>query len=475
MVSTLLAQSYLDKEAQKLAIILYDHSPLKLTDLIKLTGDSPACPTRLLEGLKILICEHLIFTKRSPEDDDCLYYFDTDECLGWLYHPLFALYAKEQMGNMAWDIVSYFTLHKSLTLDRCLTGIRAEYEAEHISDSVVQREFNRLAQLGYLKYDIAGLKIPKTESASEHPAKSKAESLEQKLRARKEGKAKGKAQRKRKEKETKTKKAEEEEKAASVPTAPAEPGEDHFYRLDNEKFVYQLRTLQLVKVVEEKLGADASLLIKAMLDSSRLLGPAQVHPTTNTFTFEQLVDITKDAMSVPRPALQGMVDQLCKEEFRCLERSEITDEYYVNIRVIVNELLNTLVGRILESKYGVGPARVYRILRTKGQLEENQIVELSLMPQEEIRNIIETLYKDSVIRHTELAPRAGSVMRFYTVRDSDVKDMLVRLVHKAIANVLIKSSEEDPDDKEEELIRKRIVLKGCVAEAADQLMALSEF
>ena len=178
-----------------------------------------------------------------------------------------------------------------------------------------------------------------------------------------------------------------------------------------------------------------------------------------------------------KASLQALLDQLCKDEFRCIGKSEVSSEYYVNSRAIFTELLNGCIGKIIEAKYGVGHARVYRVLRAKGQLEEKQILEYCLLPQAVVRKTIETLYKEGMIYHTELSTKTGGIMRLYTVKEGEIKDLLVRLCMKAISNTLLKSESVDQaaDQKETEKQEKKEKLKSCVIESAEQLMLLQDY
>ena len=140
-----------------------------------------------------------------------------------------------------------------------------------------------------------------------------------------------------------------------------------------------------------------------------------------------------------------------------------------------SELINAYIGRIIEKKYGIGHARVYRILRDKGQLEEKQIIEYCLLPLQFVRKIIEVLFKDGIIQHIELTTKSGAIMRFYSVKEDDATEKIIRLTYKAIANVLIKLNHEDLEEKEDIRIANKEVLKGCATETAELLMILSSY
>eukprot|EP01022_Parablepharisma_sp_SALTPOND_P000895 TRINITY_DN105210_c0_g1_i1.p1 TRINITY_DN105210_c0_g1~~TRINITY_DN105210_c0_g1_i1.p1 ORF type:complete len:501 (+),score=101.67 TRINITY_DN105210_c0_g1_i1:2457-3959(+) len=466
LIGTLLKQSYLDPSVQNLALLLYNHSPLKLSDLIKLTSDNPAYPAKLLEGLRILICEHLVFARKLAEEEEYLYYFDQDECIAWLYYPLFGYYIREHLGEVSWTIVSRFMLHKSLTAEKCMALVKADPLGQY-SDEEIHEEFNKLAKTGYLKYDIPGLRLQKSEPAPAHPKAEK--SLESKLKERKGQKAKEKAQRK----AAKDMKAKKE---VLEPIGKISDDQDQFFRLAHEKFVHHLRNIEIFKVIKEKLGEDPAVLVKIMLDNSEKIGPAYMNPISSSFSLEQLVELTKRPLGLNKASLQGLLNQLVKEQFKCIGKAESTLEYYVNSRLIVTELINACVGKIIEAKYSIGHARVYRILQAKGQLEEKQIFENCLLPQTTVRKIIETLYKEGIIQHTELLTKAGGAMHFYMIKENEVKDILVRLVQKAIANTLLKMESEDlVEQKEYEKEEKKEKLKGCVTEMAEQLMILQDY
>jgi len=156
-----------------------------------------------------------------------------------------------------------------------------------------------------------------------------------------------------------------------------------------------------------------------------------------------------------------------------VEKQELSGQYYVNTRIIVADMINTYVGHIIEAKYGNGHARAYRILKDKSQLEEKQIFDYCLLPQDSVRKIIERMYKEGIFQLVELPSRGGGTIRLYSVKDNDVRDKLVRLTQKAVANVMIKKESLDPSDKE--FADRKELLKGCVAETAEQLMILSDY
>ena len=98
---------------------------------------------------------------------------------------------------------------------------------------------------------------------------------------------------------------------------------EHFYRLNLEKFIHQNRTLELSMLVKEKLGADAGMLLKIMLDNSDRFESVYKNPLSSSFSLNKLLDLTKNSLAMTKSTLREFVENLTKEEFRCLDRKSV--------------------------------------------------------------------------------------------------------------------------------------------------------
>jgi len=448
LVSTLLKQSYFDTSVQQLALLLYEHSPLNLHDLIDLTKDSPALPKELLKNLKILINEHLVYA--TKEENEYFYHLDQKECLFQLYYPTFGNYTRKCLGDLSWEIISQFMLHKSLTLEKCKEVVKNN-SVQMYNDEEIEEAFNRLFNSNYLQ----GVNVGFGEAEDN---KVKVE--------------KGFNKKSKKSKEKAERKIKEQIEKESV----NDKASDKFLRLNYDKFIYQIKSLSYENLVHEKLGADAAVLLKIMLWKSNNLTSVYQNPLSTSLAFEQIYEFSKEPLGITKPTLQELLDNLAKDSFKCFFRTEGKAKYYVNLRVIHNELLNAYIEKLIQGKYGIDHARIYRILREKSQMEEKQMFENCLLPQTDIRTIIETLFKEGIVQQTELQTKSSGVIRLYSVKETETKDIFIRLTLKAIINIFLRiESEEKVEQKIDERMIKIKILKGCVAEVAEQLMILQEY
>jgi transcription initiation factor IIE alpha subunit len=111
--------------------------------------------------------------------------------------------------------------------------------------------------------------------------------------------------------------------------------------------------------------------------------------------------------------------------------------YAINWTGSFHSLQASLCERIVEGSYGSPHfAQTLRVLRLKGFLDEMELTKLCLLPQKNIRSVLNRLVADGVIKLQEM-PQKGGHTTMYGVSIEHVTDLMACKIAKAIHNVML--------------------------------------
>lgn len=82
--------------------------------------------------------------------------------------------------------------------------------------------------------------------------------------------------------------------------------------------------------------------------------------------------------------------------------------------------------------------RVYKILRTNGFLDENEIIKLCFMPPRDVRKIINTLFQEGIVDTQEVPNKAGNMIMLYSTDFSKIKEFYFNRMVKSLLNVKLR-------------------------------------
>ncbi|KRX07775.1 hypothetical protein PPERSA_07525 [Pseudocohnilembus persalinus] len=201
------------------------------------------------------------------------------------------------------------------------------------------------------------------------------------------------------------------------------------YYLNHRKFIHDLRTKEICTVIEGKVGITHRYIVQAMLDHSQKLGRAQDFVKSERLTLRQIMEILPSELrNIKENEIKKDLDQLKLDgvHFVDVEYIQSQPHYYVNVKKIIKAIQFRHIAKIIERKYDLKTARIFRILKQYKCLDENTVTELSLLTPEQVRSCLQILTKDGFISYDSASEKdkPQPLIQAYTFNKIDVKNKI---------------------------------------------------
>ncbi|XP_058128775.1 DNA-directed RNA polymerase III subunit RPC3 [Anopheles ziemanni] len=232
------------------------------------------------------------------------------------------------------------------------------------------------------------------------------------------------------------------------------PDEDIIWLVNVERFHVDFRDTIMISAIERMIDANAAEAMKYLL---------------------QLMDErTKSWEAVSNPIALADLRQRCEKKSANVEMLRYLDQYFsvmesyeflskcdskgggqftVNIKKIYEQLTWACIENIIVEKYGSKAARIFRVIRMKRYVEQEDIQKEAMVPAKEAKQLTYKLMEENFLQiQTFRKPGGGnagapkSFFLFY-INQSQIVAMLLEICYKALYNSMTRSTHDKTVNK----------------------------
>ncbi|XP_063227901.1 DNA-directed RNA polymerase III subunit RPC3 isoform X2 [Bacillus rossius redtenbacheri] len=234
----------------------------------------------------------------------------------------------------------------------------------------------------------------------------------------------------------------------------ADPGDKGIYwRVNLDRFHQDFRDDIMISSMTRRFDEDVGELMRVILQQMYLRTEPWAS-VSNPVPFTELRDTIKKLNS--HPLLIQYLDQYLKvmeEDSSCFV-SKVGDsaggQYSVNIKYAFLELTWTTVENIVLERFGSKAARIFRLIRAKKYVEQEQIQQIAMIPAKEAKLLTYKLLEENFIQMKELRKSltAGPNKTFFLfyIKIDQVARMVIEICYKALYNALTRREHEQKEN-----------------------------
>ncbi|KAG9290214.1 hypothetical protein G9A89_022190 [Geosiphon pyriformis] len=249
--------------------------------------------------------------------------------------------------------------------------------------------------------------------------------------------------------------------------------EDIYFRVNYERFNILERNAQIVSFAEERFNKSAAHVMRMILQNANEWKSNYGKPESVPLSFTTIVKMISPSSGIANEivikkeredpthyqVLKHYLDILAENDAKFLRKKDdqMGGIYLVLYQDICDKMKQTKVESILQEKYGRHSVRIFRILLTKGKLDEHNIARFALLSYLETRKLLNDLFLADYIqlqeipKGTERTP-SRTIFLWYVDLDNTYKKVLADL-YRSLANLYDRRLYEC--GKRQKLIEKR--------------------
>ncbi|XP_045453789.1 DNA-directed RNA polymerase III subunit RPC3 [Melitaea cinxia] len=217
-----------------------------------------------------------------------------------------------------------------------------------------------------------------------------------------------------------------------------------YWKVNYERFHLDFRDDMMIKAITRRIDDNAGELMRLMLEQMYLTSPAWAVESSPVPAFDLREGVKR---MTDRPLLNQHIDQYLKvlEENgasfirRCGDSGG--GQYVVRMRRASEVLLEALLDHTVTERLGSKAARIFRLIRTKKNTEEEDIQKNAMLPNKECKELTYKLLEDQFIRFQPMRKAASiggnaKANYLYHVNLYDAAETARALSLRALHNVL---------------------------------------
>uniref|UniRef100_A0A8D9FHG1 DNA-directed RNA polymerase III subunit RPC3 n=1 Tax=Cacopsylla melanoneura TaxID=428564 RepID=A0A8D9FHG1_9HEMI len=173
------------------------------------------------------------------------------------------------------------------------------------------------------------------------------------------------------------------------------------FKLNLARFDQDYRNEIILNGIESRFSSEARLVLNELVllaDDDSDQNYAESNAISSALVKDKLKKKHKQECNVDQ-WLKIMEDVTCGW---IRPSSDVSNAVVIRFSHIIETLANNLIENIIHSKYGMKAARIYRIIRTKKHVEQNQIQRLAMIPDKEAKTLTYNLLQDNFVMIQEL-------------------------------------------------------------------------
>ncbi|KAI5743244.1 hypothetical protein M8J77_016109 [Diaphorina citri] len=259
---------------------------------------------------------------------------------------------------------------------------------------------------------------------------------------------------------------------------------DHVvFVLNWDRFDQDYRDEIILESIERRFNAESRIVMSELLNQANESGSFSV---SSNLVRDRIKKKYKEEHNADQ-WMKIFEDQTCGW---IKNSSDVSGAVVIRFGHIIEVLANNQVENIIHSKYGMKAARIFRIIRSKKHVEQNQIQRLAMIPDKEAKTLTYNLLHDNFVMIQELRKPGATqgpnkTFFLFHVNLRLVIEVSLKYCYKAIANAYVRISHET--QQHQSLVDKYLYVENLrksvnpeqdgseeILEALDQLMCPSE-
>ncbi|XP_043269175.1 DNA-directed RNA polymerase III subunit RPC3 isoform X2 [Venturia canescens] len=229
-----------------------------------------------------------------------------------------------------------------------------------------------------------------------------------------------------------------------------DPGDKEIYwRINFDRLVQDLRDQIIVEATTRILDGNAGELMRQLL-FLMYIRTASWSDTSNPIPF---VEIKDSVGKLDAPVLFQYIDQylhlLVKDSSSFLKRVGDSGggQYSVNIKEAFAQLAWATVENIVMERFGSKAARIFRLVRSRSFIEQEQIQQLAMIPAKEAKHLTYTLLQENYlqmqeVKKTGVAAAPSKAFFLFHIDLNQVVRMEVEHCYHALYNIMYRREHE---------------------------------
>lgn len=185
----------------------------------------------------------------------------------------------------------------------------------------------------------------------------------------------------------------------------ADPGDSKIYwKVNFDRFTQDLRDQIIISAMRNRLDENAAELMRQLL-FLMYLRTASWSDTSNPIPLTEIKDAIR---KINYPVLSQYLDQYLRliEEDTSQFLKRVGDsgggQYSVNMKEAFNQLAWTTLENIVMERFGSKAARIFRLVRDRKYIEQEQIQQLAMIPAKEAKYLTYTLLQENYLQMQEI-------------------------------------------------------------------------
>lgn len=227
----------------------------------------------------------------------------------------------------------------------------------------------------------------------------------------------------------------------------------YLFKLNCRMIVNQLRIQSFTSKVRDRCGHLAALLIKSMLNQSKLHGKALQVGSTEQLSIQAIIaslPITQEAKTLDIGKITTILDQMATDQMKIIKKSRVSTgldseyKYSVNIGSILYYSQLKIIETHIENKFdSKAHLRVFRALQALNIANEKQLEDVCLLPLKKVRSILVELTVEGLVEQHEINATKG--IYAYSIKLSSFMPSFRDRIMKVRANNPVQVQPRDQD------------------------------
>ncbi|GFG33248.1 hypothetical protein Cfor_04556 [Coptotermes formosanus] len=248
---------------------------------------------------------------------------------------------------------------------------------------------------------------------------------------------------------------------------PGDPGDEGVYwRVNLDRFHQDFRDQIMVSAISRHLDDNAAELLKHLLRQMYLRTEAWA-ATSNPVPFTELREAVRKQSS--HPLLGQYLEQYLKimEEDSSRFISRVGDssggQYSINMKTAFTQLTWATIENIVMERFGSKAARIFRLVRAKGFVDQEQIQQVAMIPAKEAKLLTYRLLEENFLQMQELRKSLASnvpnkTFFLFHIDLNQVARMVLEMCYKALYNAMTRREHERYENRRMIEKQQRIAL-----------------
>ncbi|XP_066603137.1 DNA-directed RNA polymerase III subunit RPC3 isoform X2 [Prorops nasuta] len=177
-----------------------------------------------------------------------------------------------------------------------------------------------------------------------------------------------------------------------------------YWRINFDRLTQDLRDKVIVSAMTKRFDENAGELMRQLL-FLMYLRTASWEDTSNPIPMSEIKEVVK---KLNYPTLLQYLDQYLRlmEEDTSQFLKRVGDagggQYSVNMKEAFNQLAWTTLENIVMERFGSKAARIFRLVRSRKYVEQEQIQQLAMIPAKEAKHLTYTLLQENYLQMQEM-------------------------------------------------------------------------